>query len=204
MPSTPKDGRSLTATLKGLLGRSGGERVKLGELMDEIEDEEGPGPVLFLLTLPVLVPTPPGVSMVLALPLLVIAPQIVVGRRELWIPAWLADRQIKRASLGKLIRRILRPLAWLERLVKPRLTFLTGRIGAAFVGVAATVIALVLVLPIPAANLVPSVALALFALGLTRRDGLLVLAGYGLMGLAALVIWLAVAGFRFGLGHIRL
>jgi hypothetical protein len=50
---------------------------------------------------------------------------------------------------------------------------------------------------------VPSLALTLFALGLSRRDGLFVLAGYGLMALAAAVIWLAVAGFRFGFSPLK-
>jgi hypothetical protein len=77
-------------------------------------------------------------------------------------------------------------------------------LAASLVGVAATAIAIVLVLPIPAANLVPALALVLFALGLSRRDGLLVIAGYCVLALAAFVIWLAVAGFRFGAGHIKL
>lgn len=194
----------MASTLEQLLRGRGREEIKLGDLMDEVEAEQGPGPVLFLLTLPVLLPTPPGVSMLLALPLLMAAPQIIVGRRELWIPRALAERTIKREALAKLVRRVLPPLTRLERLVRPRLQILTGRVGASLVGVAATVIAIVLVLPLPAANLVPSLALVLFALGLSRRDGLFVLAGYGLMALAVAVIWLAVAGFRFGLGRINL
>jgi hypothetical protein len=194
----------MASTLEQLLRGRRREEIKLGDLMDEVEAEQGPGPVLFLLTLPVLLPTPPGVSMLLALPLLMAAPQIIVGRRELWIPRALAQRTIKREALAKLVRRVLPPLTRLERLVRPRLQMLTGRVGASLVGVAATVIAIVLVLPLPAANLVPSLALVLFALGLSRRDGLFVLAGYGLMALAVAVIWLAVAGFRFGLGRINL
>jgi len=204
MPSTPKRGRSMAATLKKLLRGGRKDRLKLGDLMDEIEAEDGPGPVLFVLTLPILLPVPPGVSMLLALPLLIVAPQIIVGRRELWIPQALAKRTMEREKLAKLVHRILPPLTRVERLVRPRLQLLTGRVGASLVGVAATVIAVVLVLPLPAANLVPSLALALFALGLSRRDGLFVLAGYGLMALAAAVIWLAVAGFRFGFSQLKL
>ena len=201
MPSTPKRGRTLSATLKGLLRGRRNDRLQLGALLGKIENDDGPGPVLLMLTLPVLLPMPPGVSMLLALPLLVVAPQIVVGRRALWMPRALAERTIERAKLAKLVKRILPPLTRLERLVRPRLQVLTGRFGACLVGVAATVIAVVLVLPLPAANLVPSLALVLFALGLSRRDGLMVVAGYGVMALAVAVIWLAVAGFRFGLGH---
>jgi hypothetical protein len=204
MPIELERGRSLAATLRRLSRGRQGERLRLGDLMDEISAEEGPGPVLFALTLPVLLPTPPGVSMVLALPLLLIAPQLIVGRRQLWMPHPLAERTIERDDLAKLVRRLLPHLRRLERLVRPRLRFLTGRVGASLVGVAATLIAVVLVLPLPAANLVPSLALALMALGLSRRDGVFVVAGYGMLALAVLVIWLAVAGIRLGLGQFRL
>jgi hypothetical protein len=195
-------GGSLVATLKPLLRMRKAE-LSVGELMERLEDADGPGPVLFALTLPVMVPMPPGVSMVLALPLLMVAPQIVLGRRKLWMPKFLSSRTVKREELVKLLHRVLPALGKFEKLVHPRLTFLTGPIGARMVGAACTLIALVLVLPIPFANLVPSVAMGVFALGLTRRDGLLVLAGYGLIVLAAMVIALGVHGFRIGLGRLH-
>jgi len=197
----PADG-SLVASLKPLL-RVRKARLSVGELMERLENSDGPGPVLFALTLPVMVPMPPGVSMVLALPLLIVAPQIVLGRRELWMPKFLSRQTVKREELVKLLHRVLPTLQKFEKLVHPRLTFLTGSMGARMVGVACTLIALVLVLPIPFANLVPSVAMGVFALGLTRRDGLLVLAGYGLIVVAAMVIALGVHGFRIGIGHLH-
>ena len=190
------------ATLKPLLRMRKAE-LSVGELMERLEDADGPGPVLFALTLPVMVPMPPGVSMVLALPLLMVAPQIVLGRRKLWMPKFLSRQTVKREELVKLLHRVLPTLQKFEKLVHPRLTFLTGSMGARMVGVACTLIALVLVLPIPFANLVPSVAMGVFALGLTRRDGLLVLAGYGLIVVAAMVIALGVHGFRIGIGHLH-
>jgi hypothetical protein len=173
-------GGSLVASLKPLLRMRKAE-LSVGELMERLEDADGPGPVLFALTLPVMVPMPPGVSMVLALPLLMVAPQIVLGRRELWMPKFLSQRTVKRKDLVKLLHRVLPPLEKFEKLVHPRLTFLTGSIGARLVGAACTLI----------------------ALGLTRRDGLLVLAGYGLIVVAAMVIALGVHGFRIGLGHLH-
>jgi hypothetical protein len=195
-------GGSLVASLKPLLRMRKAE-ISVGELVERLEDADGPGPVLFALTLPVMLPMPPGVSMVLALPLLMVAPQIVLGRRELWMPRFLSRRTIKRKELVKLLHRVLPTLEKFEKLVKPRLTFLTGRTGARMVGAACSLIALVLVLPIPFANLVPSIAMGMFALGLTRRDGLLVLAGYGLIVIAAMVIALGVHGFRIGIGHLH-
>ena len=192
---------SLASSLRPFLRLRKAE-LSLGEMMVRIESGDGPGPVVFILTLPILLPLPPGVSMVLALPLLLVAPQIVVGRRTIWLPKALSRRTIKRAPLNALIKRILPPLERIEKIVRPRLRFLTGRVGASMVGVACTLLAVVLVLPIPFANLVPALALGAFSIGLTRKDGLFVLAGYGLIAVATGVIILGIHGFSLGLSHL--
>jgi hypothetical protein len=198
---SPASATDLSASLRQLL-RSRKARLSLGEIVRRFEGHGGLGEVLFVLTLPVLLPLPPGASMVLALPLLVVAPQVVVGRKALWLPHWLADRTLERRGFAKLIHRILGPVREVEAMTRPRLCFLTGPLGARLVGVAATVIALVLVLPIPFANLLPALALGLFALGLTRRDGLMVLGGYALSGVAVSVIVLGVHAIRLLFHHI--
>jgi hypothetical protein len=193
---------SLVASLKPLL-RMRKDTLSVGELMQRLEEGDGPGPVMFALTLPVMLPLPPGVSMLIALPLLMVAPQLALGRRRLWMPKALSQRTIKRRDMVKLLHRVMPSLERFEKLSRPRLSFLTGRTGARLVGVACSLIALVLVLPIPFANLVPSIALGVFAMGLTRRDGLLILAGYGLIAVAVGVVVLGVHGFRIGLGHLH-
>ena len=172
-------------------------------MLDRVESKDGPGPVLLVLTLPVLLPLPPGFSMVLAAPLLLVAPQIIVGRREVWLPKFLSRRKIKCEALVKVVRRVLPPLERVEKLVRPRLRFLTTGAGASMVGVACTLIAVVLVLPIPFANLVPSLAMGAFSIGLTRKDGLFVLGGYGLIVLAAIVVGLGIHGFALGFDRLR-
>jgi hypothetical protein len=173
-------------------------------MLDRVEGEQGLGPVLLVLTLPVLLPLPPGFSMVLALPLVVVAPQIIVGRRQIWLPKFLARQKIKRAALVKLIRRVLPMVERAEKIVRPRLSFLTTGVGASLVGLACTLMAIVLVLPIPFANLVPSLAMGAFSIGLTRKDGLFVLGGYGLIALAAVVVGLGAHGFTLGFNQLRM
>ena len=197
-PASP----SLVDSIRPLL-RIRKAKVSVGELLDRMQGADGPGPLLFALTLPVLLPLPPGFSMVLSLPLLMVAPQIMIGRRRVWLPKALSRRSIKRQDLVKVLRRVLPLLERFEKMARPRLRFLTGPVGSPMVGLACTALAIVLVLPIPFANLVPSLALSLFSMGLTRRDGVLVLGGYGLMGLAALIIALGVHGVSVGLSHWR-
>ena len=181
----------------------GGKRVSLDEMVKLIDGGECLGPILFVLTLPMLLPLPPGVSMVMALPILIVSPQIMVGRRKLWLPDWLGRRTLDRVKLAKLLHRILPTLERLEAVVRPRLTFLTGRVGEMLAGLACTVMGVILVLPIPFANLLPSWSIVSFAFGLTRRDGLLVLAGYALLIAALGLIALAVFGVHLGVGRIR-
>ena len=181
----------------------GGDRIRLDEMVKLIDGGEGLAPILLVLTLPVLLPLPPGVSMVMALPILVVAPQILIGRRKLWLPAWLGRRSVNRAKLSKLLHRTLPTLERVESVVRPRLTILTGRVGEMLAGLACTVLGVILVLPIPFANLLPSCSIASFALGLTRRDGLMVLAGYALLIAALGLIALAAFGVDLGIGRIR-
>ena len=61
-----------------------------------------------------------------------------------------------------------------------------------------TVLAVVLILPIPLGNVLPSLTIATLSLGLTQRDGVVGLAGYGLaaasVGVLALTFGAVIAG----------
>jgi hypothetical protein len=70
------------------------------------------------------------------------------------------------------------------------------------VALVATIIAVVLVLPIPFANLLPAIALCLFALGLARQDGVMVLGGYAVLGVSMTIIVFGVHGLRLLFHHI--
>ena len=199
-PSTP----SLAANLKPLL-RGRDARVSLQDIIDRVEVTGGLAPVLFVLTLPVLLPLPPGLSMVMALPLLLVAPQMVVGRTDLWLPRKLAGQSVARDKVQKTFKRIIPWIEKMEGVVQPRLTFLTGRIGASVAGVACTLMAVVLILPLPFANLLPALTVCILTLGLTRRDGLTVLAGFALLALSVVLAAWGLHGARLALhGLVRM
>lgn len=192
---------SLADNLKPLLDTDKDE-VSVDEIVARVERHEGLAPVVSVLTLPVLIPMPPGVSMVLALPLLFAAPQMMIGRKDLWLPKALACRAIDRDKLQKGVKRILPWVQRLERVVKPRLTFLTGHAGAVLAGAVCTLMAVVLVLPLPFANLFPGLTVLMVSLGLTRRDGLVVILGLVLLAVAAAAIIWGLHGARLGLSHL--
>ncbi len=72
----------------------------------------------------------------------------------------------------------------MELFTRPRLDLLFGPVGERAIGVVCTLLAMVLVLPIPLGNLAPGATVAVLALSLLQRDGLLALLGYLMAGIS--------------------
>ncbi|ATQ43632.1 exopolysaccharide biosynthesis protein [Caulobacter mirabilis] len=131
------------------------------------------GALMFVFAAPVALPMPPGVSAILGAPLLFIAAQLMVGRRTLWLPSFLADRTMSRADFAGLMEKLSPYLSWIERRLRPRLTFLYNRWLDGLTGFICLVLAIIVFLPIPFGNMLPALAIAAFGLGIAERDGLL-------------------------------
>jgi hypothetical protein len=138
------------------------------------------GAVLFIFSIPNLLPLPPGSSTFLSLPLLILAPQLALGSHKPWIPRWLGERTVRRVGLQNMTTRAVPPLERLERMTTPRLSFMFGRLGDVSIGAVCTALAAVLILPIPLGNMLPAAAVAALSLSLIQRDGLLTLIGYAI------------------------
>jgi hypothetical protein len=105
---------------------------------------------------------------------------------------------IDRDKLGKGVEKVLPWIRRLETVIKPRLSYLTGPVGAAVAGAVCTLMAIVLILPLPFANLFPALTVLVLSLGLTRRDGLAVIAGCVLLAAAVTGIVWGLHGARLG------
>ena len=65
----------------------------------------------------------------------------------------------------------------IEKLVKPRIGFMTQAGMSNIVGICAFIMALSVSIPLPLTNTVPSTRLALIGIGLMMRDGLAIIGG---------------------------
>lgn len=186
--------------LEDLLGQVGGladrgEQVRLGDLHDLI-GVRAFGPLLLLMALVALTPigAVPALPTALAIAVILIAGQVVLGRNRLWLPKFVEQRQVSSSKIKKAVRALSRPARWLDAVVRPRLERLTEPpfdrlVAGACVGIALLIPPLELV---PFGVAAPALALALMGLALTARDGLvaIIALAVAMAGGVALVWWL--------------
>lgn len=195
--SGPDKALSLNATLRALTSGEGApdgqssERLSLAEVVRQLDDQAR-GILIILFALPNLIPSVPGTSAVTGLPLVFLCVQMALQRPP-WLPRFLSDRSISRLWLEAILDKAQPWILRVERLIRPRLSILTTGPAEQFLGLLGVILSLTVMLPIPLGNALPALALICLSLGLIGRDGVWVLTGLFMSGMAAAL--LAVAGW---------
>jgi len=149
------------------------------ESMLHATGERSIGALLLLPGLLVLSPLSgiPGLPSVFALMVMLIAGQLLIGRRHFWLPQWLLQRTASRGKYDRALSFLKRPAAFVDRLLRPRLKFLTG--GLAVRGNAVLCMLIAATMPpleiIPFGNTTAGAALSILGVGMMARDGLMIL-----------------------------
>lgn len=174
-----KEAQSLTEVLDELEGSlEGRDRISIAEIQEAL-GERSFGPLLLVLGLAALTPLGviPGLPTVFALTIGLLAGQLVIGRRHFWLPRQVRERSAPVHRVGQALRFARRPAEVLDRLIRPRLQIFAGAGWTRAVAVVCILVAFA----IPPLELVPfgvaapAAAITAFGLGLTARDGVLVL-----------------------------
>jgi len=173
-PATPPTGRSASELLDDLVGQFPGEKVSVGALVDQL-DSRAHGVLLLVLALPMCIPNVPGISTIFGVLMLAPALQMVFGSRRLVLPQRVRAWEVDAAALRKTLEMATPTLRRLEYLIKPRLSVLTRFPLTIIVGLQTLLMAFILILPIPFANWPPGMTVAMTALALLQRDGVLML-----------------------------
>ncbi len=164
----------------------------IGALVDSL-GERAFGALMFIFAVPNIIPTPPGTSAILGLPLVILTWQVMVGRQSLWLPEVIRKRQISREVLQSFVSKVLPYMGKIERVLKPRFGLLVSSDASErVIGFITFALSLVLFLPIPLNNMLPAAAISCIALGLAERDGVAVGVGY-LLGFASLGVLVAIS-----------
>jgi len=183
--------RGFIALVGRLAASSGPEGLTIREVRDHM-DERAFGLLILILTIPCLVPALYGVPQVLGIPILLLAGQIVIGRKEPWLPEGVLRRRVPKAWLDRMADFASKRMGWFERLSRPRLRWLATGAGERLAAIFMILATITIVLPMT--NTVPSVALALLSVGLIQRDGVFVALGSAVAAAwAALLVGVAAA-----------
>lgn len=159
------------------LARDPRAQLRVSDILAYLGDRALAGAML-VFALPILAPLPPGSNFVLGIPLLAITGQLMLGRSTLWLPDVIGRRQVRIESFRPFLRKAADRVEWFEKYMKPRHGIFCTPRADRLVGGVCFVLALLLFLPLPFASLLPALALSLFALGLVKRDGILIAAGW--------------------------
>ncbi|MBK1637942.1 hypothetical protein CKO24_02595 [Rhodothalassium salexigens DSM 2132] len=169
------------------------ETVSLQTILESV-GERGFGSMFMLLGLTMVLPLGalPGVPMLLGLVVSLVAVQLVIGRRTVWLPRRLRQLSVRRGRLQPVPVWVHRLAERIDGLMGRRMTWAAGPLGQrAAAGLcillAASTVPLGL---IPFGVAVPGLAITVFGLAILGRDGLVMIIGaaFTLAATAALAI----------------
>lgn len=131
----------------------------------------------------------PGLPTVLAAVIALFAAQIIIGRKHLWLPGFIARRKFKGDKVRKAADKLQGVARFMDRHFHGRMPALTGGVFVRAAGV--VVILLCCTVPplelLPFASTAPMLAIAAFGLAMMVRDGLLMLVAFLLSGAAVAI-----------------
>lgn len=183
MPEPRKQRRNEPANLNGVLdeivAKCEDDDTPDSLTLDEILDSVGRrsyGPLLLVIGLFAISPATvvPGMTWLAAALTLVVAGQMALGLPRIWLPRKALQAQLPRDAVKSGVEKGRGIAKTIDKLLKPRLTFLSK---PPFVNVVALLViaAALITFPlglIPFAPLAPGLAVVFFGLGMVARDGL--------------------------------
>ncbi|HST32234.1 MAG TPA: exopolysaccharide biosynthesis protein [Solirubrobacteraceae bacterium] len=179
----------------------GDQPKTLGSLIDVFGERSFAIVFVLLMAVPALPLPTGGVTHVFEVITMLLALELIVGRRTIWLPARWRRLQIGGESKEKFIDALLRRIRSLERISRPRGRWLFGhRLSGSLFGLAALGLSLTAFLAPPFSGLdtLPSIGLVVLALGYLMTDIVVVAVGasIGVIGVAS-VIFLGSIAVKF-------
>lgn len=133
----------------------------------------------------------PGITAMVAVVVFILVVQMLIGRECLWLPGFIARRHMSTEKLCKGIGWLRKPVHFVERFLRPRLTVLFDRPWL-YVPLV-LILGLTLFMPfmeiVPTSGSLASAVIALFAAGLLTRDGALAVVAVLLLAAIPLAVW---------------
>lgn len=167
------------------------DEVTIAQIVEEI-GADAFGPLLLVPSLILVSPASgiPGMPTIGSLVISLVSVQMLLGREQVWLPGFVRRRSIARSRIERILSFLRKPATVIDRITRERLVYLTRR---PFILVPAFFSSLMIVMA-PAFEVVPfsvsvaASAVAMYALAMLARDGLLALLAVAIFGGVAYLV----------------
>jgi len=169
------------------------EAKTIGSLIDVFEEKSFAVLFILLLAVPALPLPTGGVTHVFEVIAMLLALELIVGRRKVWLPERWRSREISPEMRERFSKSLLPRVRWVERHSHARLGFL---LSYRFAGVVYGVVTLVLVVtaflapPFTGLDTIPSLGVLLISLGVLLEDPVLGAIGFAVGAAGVLIVFL--------------
>ena len=163
----------------------------VGDLVDTFGPSSFAVLFVVLMAFPALPLPTGGVSHVLEVIAMLLALELIIGRREVWIPDRYRHKELKGLTNTRFQRALLGRIRWLERFSRPRLSrLLELRITRFGIGVVVFGLALTAFLAPPFSGLdtIPSLGVVVLSLGVLLRDFVIAAIGTAIGAVGVLLV----------------
>lgn len=190
MDNSQKSG--LSSVLNQLDELSDEDQVSIGQIVDKLGASSFASLMLIFALIAVSPASAiPGVTASVGMIVSILAAQMIAGKRSAWLPGFLLRRKLSASKLKATVDWLRKPVAWVERILRQRLTLVLHR--PLLLLPLTLVLCLALFMPVmelvPTSGSIASTVIALFAAGLLVRDGALVILAMVLMLAVPVAIW---------------
>src|SRR5436309_14822450 len=174
--TTSSEREPLSAIIAEMLGS---QVVTVGEVADRVA-QRGFGLIMSVLALPTMIPVlPPGSAAFIGLLYILLAVQMLIGLPRPWLPVRVRNYRLTSGTMRMLQERGIPLLRRVERLARPRATWVPDALVTRAVAVAVLLLGIVLFSPLPFFNTIPAMTVLILGIGLFNRDSLFLLGGVG-------------------------
>lgn len=158
------------------------ETISLSDFLGLIEDRALVFVLILLAFLNIILAPLPGNSVIIGIPMFLTTVCILFKVTTFQRVPFFLDRPVKCAPWREYMDKLVPYIAKFERLAKPRFQGLFHMVSQTATGLCLVVLAFIILLPIPFANIPGSLGIIFLCLGSLQRDGVL-------FGLGCLIFW---------------
>jgi hypothetical protein len=183
------EAETLSDRLEGWLG--GDQPKTIGNLIDVFEEKSFAVLFVLLLAVPALPLPTGGVTHVFEVIAMLLALELIAGRRKVWLPDRWRSREVGQEMRERFSQSLLPRIRWVERHSHSRLGFLLSHRFAGIVYGAVTLVLVVtafLAPPFTGLDTIPSIGVVLISLGVLLEDPVLGAIGFVVGAAGVLVV----------------